>query len=67
MVLGKQSGRHGLIHRMTQLGYVLTDNQRDLLYERFVNLAERQKIVSDDDLSCLADKLTITRAKQQEA
>ncbi len=30
MVLGKHSGRHGLIHLMTQLGYVLTDNQRAL-------------------------------------
>ncbi|MCU1222133.1 MAG: pyruvate carboxyltransferase [Edaphobacter sp.] len=62
MVLGKHSGRHGLNHRMTQLGYLLTDNQRDLLYGRFVNLAGRQKNVSDEDLSWLADELTITRA-----
>jgi 2-isopropylmalate synthase len=50
MVLGKHSGRHGLAFRLKQLGYDLDRDLLDGVYRRFIELADREKEISDDML-----------------
>jgi 2-isopropylmalate synthase len=53
LVLGKHSGRAGLAQRSSELGFDLTEEQVDQLYERFIVLADRKKEVYSDDLRML--------------
>ncbi len=53
IVLGRHSGRHGLKSRLRELGYHLTDNEMDRLYNRFIEVADKKKEVFDDDLRIL--------------
>ncbi len=53
LVLGKHSGRAGLARRSAELGFELSDDQTDQLYERFIVLADRKKEVYSDDLRML--------------
>ncbi|HEX72127.1 MAG TPA: 2-isopropylmalate synthase, partial [Candidatus Hydrogenedentes bacterium] len=53
LVLGKHSGRAGLARRSAELGFDLTEEQVDQLYERFIVLADRKKEVYSDDLRML--------------
>ncbi|MEO6966640.1 MAG: 2-isopropylmalate synthase, partial [Acidobacteriaceae bacterium] len=50
MVLGKHSGRHALNQRLKELGYNLSQNDLNLAYDRFVEIADRKKSVFDQDL-----------------
>jgi 2-isopropylmalate synthase len=50
MVLGKHSGRHGLAFRLKQLGYDLDRELLDGIYRRFIELADREKEITDDML-----------------
>ncbi len=51
MVLGKHSGRHAFQQRMNQLGFDFeTDNELQLAFEKFKNLADRKHEIFDDDL-----------------
>jgi 2-isopropylmalate synthase len=50
IILGKHSGRHALKHRVEQFGIALTEQQLDDLYARFKETADRQKIVTDEQL-----------------
>lgn len=53
LVLGKHSGRAGLAKRSQDLGFELTEEEVNQLYERFIALADRKKEVFDDDLRML--------------
>jgi len=55
IVLGKHSGRHGLDARLRELGYKLSAEQLKAAYRRFVELADRNKHVSDSDLVYIAE------------
>jgi 2-isopropylmalate synthase len=50
IVLGKHSGRHALMHRFTELGLNVVGDELDALYARFIHLADRKKMVYDQDL-----------------
>ncbi len=50
LVLGKHSGRHAVQRRCEQLGVVLERHELDRVYRAVIALADREKIVSDDDL-----------------
>ena len=50
LVLGKHSGRHALVRRYAELGYDLTPAELDRAYELFILLADRKKVVHDEDL-----------------
>ena len=50
LVLGKHSGRHALARRYKELGYDLSNAELDRAYELFVLLADRKKVVHDEDL-----------------
>jgi 2-isopropylmalate synthase len=58
LVLGKHSGRHALKSRLTQLGYNFNEEELDKAFERFKNLADKKKMITDADLEALvADEL----------
>lgn len=53
LVLGKHSGRHAFRDRLAELGYVLAEPELQKAYERFIELADKKKEVSDRDLEAL--------------
>lgn len=52
-VLTARSGRAALTHRLKQLGYVISKDALDKLYEQFLVVADAKKEVNDDDLKAL--------------
>jgi 2-isopropylmalate synthase len=50
LVLGKHSGRRALADRLEKLGHPLDRNQLDEVYARFTELADRKKLIYDQDL-----------------
>jgi 2-isopropylmalate synthase len=50
IVLTARSGRSALAHRLHKLGYPYTRNDIDVLYPIFLQLADRKKEVTHDDL-----------------
>ena len=53
IVLGKHSGRRALADRLATLGHTLTRPQLDEVYGRFTELADRKKLIYDQDLLAL--------------
>lgn len=53
IVLGKHSGRHGVAFRLSELGYSLSRSDLQLVYERFMQVADREKVVEDETLRSL--------------
>lgn len=53
LVLGKHSGRHALRKRLEELGYPVNELELDTLFERFKQLADRKKFITDSDLEAL--------------
>jgi len=58
IVLTARSGRSALAHRLHKLGYAYTRNDIDVLYPIFLQLADRKKEVSHDDLVEIATAYT---------
>ncbi len=54
IVLTARSGRSALAFRLLKLGYPFTRNEIDVLYERFVQVADSKKEVMEEDLHQLA-------------
>jgi 2-isopropylmalate synthase len=54
IVLTARSGRSALAHRLQKLGFMYNRNDIDVLYEKFLNVADRKKEVEDEDLQELA-------------
>jgi 2-isopropylmalate synthase len=50
LVLGKHSGRHALQRRCEELGHPLDAAQLKEVYRRFTELADRKKVILDEDL-----------------
>jgi len=50
IVLTARSGRSALAHRLQKLGYQYTRNDIDILYPSFLQLADKKKEVTHDDL-----------------
>jgi 2-isopropylmalate synthase len=50
LVLGKHSGRAAFRARLEHLGYQLTDAEIDSAFQRFKEVADRKKAVTDHDL-----------------
>jgi 2-isopropylmalate synthase len=55
LVLGKHSGRHALKQRVKDLGYTLTDEQLNRVFEEFKRLADLKKEIYDADIEALAE------------
>ncbi len=61
LVLGKHSGRHALAKRCEDLGYPLTREQLDTMYDRFTALADRKKGLRNDEILALAREVVQQR------
>lgn len=55
LVLGKHSGRHAFRDRLSDLGYTLTDDELNLAFSRFKNLADKKKEITDQDLQAIVE------------
>ena len=55
LVLGKHSGRHALRVRLQELGYELSNDNLNLAFERFKQLADKKKAITDADLEALME------------
>jgi 2-isopropylmalate synthase len=57
LVLGKHSGRHALARRCEQLGFTMSRFELDRTYRKMVALADRQKTVSDAEITLIVDEV----------
>jgi 2-isopropylmalate synthase len=55
LVMGKHSGRHAFREKLKELGYDLSETALEDAFVRFKELADRKKIVYDEDLAALVD------------
>ncbi len=55
LVLGKHSGRHALRQKIVDLGYHLSDEQLNKVFDAFKVLADRKKDIYDADIEALAE------------
>jgi 2-isopropylmalate synthase len=53
IILTARSGRHGLKHRLAELGFNFTDERFEQIYEDFLKMADTKKEVAEDDLRIL--------------
>jgi 2-isopropylmalate synthase len=58
IILSARSGRHGLRHRLHELGYSLDQAQFERVYERFLEVADRKKTVDTRDLEAIVSDET---------
>jgi 2-isopropylmalate synthase len=56
IVLTARSGRHALAYRFQKLGYQFNRNDIDVLYQRFLKVADSKKEVQEEDLKELANQ-----------
>jgi 2-isopropylmalate synthase len=55
IILSARSGRHGLRHRLEELGYTLDEEQFERVYRRFLDVADKKKTVDTRDLEAIVD------------
>lgn len=55
VVMGKLSGRNALDSRLKELGYELEDAALTDVFKRFKDLADKKKVVADEDLIALVN------------
>ena len=53
VVLTARTGRHGLRHRLEEMGYTLTEQELDKTYQRFLEIADKKKEVFDEDIAAI--------------
>ena len=63
LILGKHSGRHALNDRCQHLGFTLTREELDLIYQRFTALADRKKGLSNNEIIILVQETVVESAK----
>jgi len=60
IMLSARSGRHGLRHRLQELGHTLDDEQFEKVYQRFLRVADKKKAVDTRDLEAIvADEVQV--------
>ncbi|MBV1701363.1 MAG: 2-isopropylmalate synthase [Hyphomicrobiales bacterium] len=55
LVMGKHSGSHAFKEKLKELGYELGENALVDAFKRFKDLADRKKVVYDEDIAALVD------------
>jgi 2-isopropylmalate synthase len=53
LVLGKHSGRHAFREKLRDLGYELTGDELDKLFNKMKELADKRKELTDEDIEAL--------------
>lgn len=56
LVLGKHSGRHALHTHIREMGYNLTDEELNIVFKKFKNLADKKKKILDEDIEALINE-----------
>ena len=56
LVMGKHSGRAAFRSKLKELGYDLGDNALEDAFNRFKALADRKKVIYDEDIEALVDE-----------
>ncbi|NOY68867.1 MAG: 2-isopropylmalate synthase [Deltaproteobacteria bacterium] len=59
LIMGKHSGKHALKKHLMAMGYDLSDAEIKLLFAKFKDLADKKKIVLDDDLEALVNEVVL--------
>jgi 2-isopropylmalate synthase len=59
LVLGKHSGRHAFREKLIDMGYTLNDEQVNVAFAKFKDLADKKKEVSDEDIRALIEEKLI--------
>jgi 2-isopropylmalate synthase len=55
LVLGKHSGRHALKAHLEEMGYEMDQEDLDRTFERYKELADKKKVITDADLEALIE------------
>lgn len=55
LVLGKHSGRHAFKNHLESLGFHLSEEEINHVFEGFISLADKKKTVFDDDIIALVE------------
>ena len=55
LVLGKHSGRHAFIKRLTELSIQLKEEDLEKAFERFKSLAEKKGAINDQDIKAIVE------------
>lgn len=63
IALTARSGRAALSHRLELLGYKLSQEELDAMYDKFLKLADSKKDIRDDDLLFLVGEIDETKNK----
>ncbi|MEI7486518.1 MAG: 2-isopropylmalate synthase [Chryseobacterium sp.] len=58
IILTARSGRSALAYRFKHIGFDVTKNELDFLYEEFLKIADMKKEVKNDDLNAIIEKVT---------
>ncbi|MBQ0105562.1 MAG: 2-isopropylmalate synthase [Armatimonadetes bacterium] len=56
LILGKHSGKHALKDKLVSMGYELTENELAHIFIKFKELADKKKIVYDEDLETIVNE-----------
>lgn len=56
LVLGKHSGRHAFRQRLTEMGYMLSQEEVNKAFERFKLLTDKKKEITDYDLEAIVEE-----------
>lgn len=59
LVLGKHSGRHAFREKLVDMGYELNEEQINLAFSKFKDVADKKKNVSDEDIRALIEEKLI--------
>ena len=54
LILGKHSGKHALKEKLVAMGYTLSESELQNAFVKFKELADKKKIVYDEDLDVIA-------------
>jgi 2-isopropylmalate synthase len=58
IILTARSGRSALAYRFKNIGYDITKNELDYLYQEFLKIADLKKEIGNDDLSIMMDSFS---------
>jgi len=56
MVMGKHSGKHALHKHLKNMGYDLSDDELKTVFNKFKSLADKKKVVMDEDIEALVNQ-----------
>lgn len=58
IILTARSGRSALAYRFKNIGFDVTKNELDFLYQEFLKMADRKKEIDNNDLTAIIERVT---------